>query len=63
VANQSETDDAYWFGESIAIFDFKGPIVDQSTVLMSHNRHDVDISKIVAYEILMNEMVKEEDEK
>lgn len=29
---------------------------------MSHNRHDVDISKIVAYEILMNQMVDQENE-
>ena len=61
VSNQ-DADEAYWFGESIAIIDYEGSKVDQTTVFMSHNRHDVDISKIVAYEILMNQMVDQENE-
>ena len=47
-------DSSYWFGESISIIYYGGSKVEQSTVFMSQNRHDVDISKIVAYEILMN---------
>ena len=56
VQGNPNSDPNFWSGESVAIIDHSGEKIDQSYLFITQNRHGQKISKVLAFEILINKI-------